>query len=200
MPHRRIELHLKADRQCAQQSPRRNPNLKVSSSYANQRLIRFFATEMRGNRFRNRTDSHTTVYSGMKEALASMQHLPNLPRSRNNGAARQLAVLTNKPVIPARLIVQALGLGPFFAQIYGGNSFPTKKPDPAGALQLLHELGTKPEDTAIVGDSHVDIETGRNAGLWTVGLTYGFAPHSLNDPAPDALLDTPHELAELFAT
>lgn len=150
--------------------------------------------------YREHKLDHTTVYSGIEEALASMQHPPNLPASRKNGAARRLAVLTNKPVKPARIIVQALGLGPFFAQVYGGNSFPTKKPDPAGAQQLLHELGAKPEETVMVGDSHVDIETGRNAGLWTVGLTYGFAPHSLNDPAPDALVDTPHELAELFAT
>jgi phosphoglycolate phosphatase len=157
--------------------------------------------------YREHKLDHTTVYSGIKDALSSMLHSPNgqsrsdqEPNDKNNGLFRQLAVLTNKPVIPARLIIQALGLGPFFAQVYGGNSFVTKKPDPAGAQQLLHELSAKPEETAIVGDSHVDIETGRNAGLWTVGLTYGFAPHTLNNPAPDVLVDTPHELAELFAT
>jgi phosphoglycolate phosphatase len=147
--------------------------------------------------YREHKLDHTTVYSGIEEALASMLNLPT-PHAGNDSASRRLAVLTNKPVKPARIIVQALGLGPFFAQVYGGNSFPTKKPDPAGAQHLLHELGAKPEETVMVGDSHVDIETGRNAGLWTVGLTYGFAPHSLNKPVPDALVDTPHELAELF--
>jgi len=107
-------------------------------------------------------------------------------------------VLTNKPVVPSRAIVEALGLGPFFTQIYGGNSFATKKPDPEGARQLLEESGVRPEETVIVGDSRVDVETGRNAGLWTVGVHYGFAPHTLKDNPPDVLVDEPHELAEVF--
>jgi phosphoglycolate phosphatase len=84
-------------------------------------------------------------------------------------------------------------------QIYGGNSFATKKPDPEGALKLVTEAGVRPEETVIVGDSHVDVETGINAGLWTVAVSYGFAPHTLNSNPPDVLLDAPHELAEVFA-
>jgi phosphoglycolate phosphatase len=148
--------------------------------------------------YREHKLDHTTVYGGIKEALAALQH-PGQPASKQNGKTRPLAVLTNKPVVPSRAIIEALGLAPFFIQIYGGNSFPTKKPDPQGARQLLHELGVPPEQTVIVGDSHVDIETGRNAGLWTVGVTYGFAPHTLHDPAPDVLLDTPAELAQVFS-
>jgi phosphoglycolate phosphatase len=90
-------------------------------------------------------------------------------------------------------------MGPLFTQIYGGNSFATKKPDPEGARKLLEETGANPAETVIVGDSHVDVETGRNAGLWTVGVTYGFAPHSLREIPPDVLVDTPDELAEVFA-
>jgi phosphoglycolate phosphatase len=109
-----------------------------------------------------------------------------------------MAVLTNKPVIPSRAIVEALGLGPFFTQIYGGNSFATKKPDPEGARKLLEESGVRPEQAVIVGDSHVDIETGRNAGLWTVGVSYGFAPHTLEGVMPDLSIDMPRELTEVF--
>jgi phosphoglycolate phosphatase len=109
-----------------------------------------------------------------------------------------MAVLSNKPVIPSRAIVEALGLGTFFMQIYGGNSFATKKPDPEGARKLLDEVGVRPEEAVIVGDSHVDVETGRNAGLWTVGVNYGFAPHSLQEASPDVLVDAPHELADVF--
>ena len=142
--------------------------------------------------YREHKLDHTTVYPGVQQALAAVQRTVN-------GTPRQLAVLSNKPVIPSRAIVEALGLSPFFAQIYGGNSFATKKPDPEGARKLLEEIGVRPEETAIVGDSHVDIETGRNAGLWTVGVSYGFAPHTLVEPPPDILIDTPHELAEVFA-
>src|ERR1700757_2892679 len=102
---------------------------------------------------------HTTVYPGVREALASIQQ-------SGNGVPRKIAVLTNKPVHASRAIIQALGLGQFFEQVYGGNSFATKKPDPEGARQLLSENGISPERTVIVGDSHTDIETGRNPGVW----------------------------------
>ena len=114
---------------------------------------------------------HTTVYAGIPEALGTIQNSAN-------GTPRKLAVLSNKPVIPSRAIVNALGLGRFFSQVYGGNSFTTKKPDPEGARKLLEEYGVQPQQAAIVGDSHVDISTGRNAGMVTIGVTYGFAPHT----------------------
>src|ERR1700686_4586954 len=109
--------------------------------------------------YREHKLDHTTVYGGITEALATIQ-------KSANGVPRKMAVLTNKPVIPSRAIVQALGLGSFFSQIYGGNSFATKKPEPEGALKLLEESGVQPEQAAIIGDSHVDVLTGRNAGLW----------------------------------
>jgi phosphoglycolate phosphatase len=162
--------------------------------------------------YREHKLDHTTVYAGIREALTAIQRsfheAPNRDRiedrkqDRNqnrNGVPRNLAVLSNKPVNPSRAIVEALGLGPFFTQIYGGNSFATKKPSPEGAQKLLEENGVRPEEAAIVGDSHIDIETGRNAGLWTVGVSYGFAPHTLQEHPPDVLVDTPHELAEVFA-
>jgi phosphoglycolate phosphatase len=107
--------------------------------------------------------------------------------------------LSNKPVVPSRAIVEALGLGEFFAQVYGGNSFSTKKPDPEGARKLLEECGARPEEAVMVGDSHVDIRTGANAGMYTVGVTYGFAPHTLEETSPDVMVDTPEEIAALFS-
>ena len=145
--------------------------------------------------YREHKLDHTTVYAGIPQALAAIQ---NSAGPSSNGSQRKLAVLSNKPVVPSRAIVDALGLGQFFSQIYGGNSFPTKKPDPEGARKLLEEYGVQPQHAAIVGDSHVDVDTGRNAGMVTVGVTYGFAPHTLVDDPPDVLVDHPSELAELF--
>jgi len=108
-------------------------------------------------------------------------------------------VLTNKPVIPSRAIIDALGLGRFFTQVYGGNSFATKKPDPEGARKLLQEFGVQAQHAAMVGDSHVDVSTGRNAGMVTVGVTYGFAPRTLRDTPPDVTVDHPSELATVLA-
>ena len=153
--------------------------------------------------YREHKLDHTTVYAGIHEALSAIQNSYQIPnghgRTESKGISRQMAVLTNKPVVPSRAIVEALGLGPFFAQVYGGNSFATKKPDPEGARKLLDEHGVRPEETTIVGDSHVDVETGRSAGLWTVGVSYGFAPHTLQASPSDVLVDKPHELAKVFA-
>jgi len=142
--------------------------------------------------YREHKLDHTTVYPGIAEALTAIQN-------SSNGTPRAMAVLSNKPVIPSRAIVEALGLGKFFSQIYGGNSFASKKPDPEGALKLLHEAGVRPEQAAMVGDSHVDVQTGQNAGLWTIGVTYGFATHTFEEYPPDILVDHPHEIAALFA-
>ena len=133
---------------------------------------------------------HTTVYDGIPEVLAAL--------ASSNGVQRQMAVLSNKPVNPSRLIVQALGLGDFFVSVYGGNSFTTKKPDPLGVLTILQETGVAADETLMIGDSSVDDLTGRNAGLWTCGVTYGFAPHSLEEAAPDVLVESPRELGELL--
>jgi len=154
--------------------------------------------------YREHKLDHTTVYAGILEALGVIQNSQQKNATGNHDqesdeAPRRLAVLSNKPVAPSRAIVAELGLGPFFTQIYGGNSFATKKPDPEGARKLLEEAGAHPEEAVIVGDSHVDVETGRNAGLWTVGVTYGFAPHTLQECPPDVLVDTPLELADVFA-
>jgi len=133
---------------------------------------------------------HTHVYDGVKEMLTAVRS--------SNGIRRQMTVLSNKPVVPSRAIVEALGLGEFFIHVYGGNSFPTKKPDPHGVQSILKETKTRPEETLIVGDSSIDVLTGRNAGLWTCGVTYGFAPHTLGIAPPDVAVDSPQELSQLF--
>ena len=135
---------------------------------------------------------HTHVYEGVTQALATL-------RQSRNGMPRQMAVLSNKPVHPSRAIVEALGLHEYFVSVYGGNSFATKKPDPLGARTILNETGSHPQETVIIGDSSHDVLTGRNAGLWTCGVTYGFAPHTLCEAPPDVVVDTPQELAKLFS-
>jgi phosphoglycolate phosphatase len=112
-----------------------------------------------------------------------------------------MSVLTNKPVRPAQAICEALGLAPHFLHIYGGNSFASKKPDPLGLRSLMDEAGAGPEETVMIGDSEVDVMTARNAGVWSVGCTFGLSPQSLTDTPPDVLVDSPHEwTAALNAT
>jgi phosphoglycolate phosphatase len=139
--------------------------------------------------YRKHKLDYTHVYPGIPEALKQIQ---------SNGTGRRMAVLSNKPVNPSRAIVDALGLADFFVKVYGGNSFDTKKPDPFGVKTLMKETGTPPANAMIVGDSSIDVLTGRNAGITTVGVTYGFAPHTLCEAPPDVLIETPQELGELF--
>ena len=134
---------------------------------------------------------HTTVYEGIPEVLARLAQ-------PSNGLQREMAVLSNKPVNPSRDIVHAMGLGDYFVSIYGGNSFPTKKPDPQGIRTILQETGIAAQETLMIGDSSIDVLTGQNSEVWTCGVTYGFAPHSLEGVPPDVLVESPRELGELL--
>ncbi len=135
-------------------------------------------------------DPDDEVYDGVMQSLESI-------RARYNGAAK-MAVLSNKPVGPSRAIVEALDLGKYFFQVYGGNSFHTKKPDPAGVEALLQEAGVGADQTVIIGDSDVDVVTGRNSGIYSIGVKYGLAPHTLAEAPPDVLVDEPIEVGRVF--
>jgi phosphoglycolate phosphatase len=133
--------------------------------------------------YREHMLDNTVTYPGVREALEALR-------------ARPLAVLTNKPVKFSRAILDGLGLAPYFRQVYGGNSFETKKPDPFGMNALLSEFRIEPRQAMLVGDSIVDIQTARNAGTWSAGVTYGLGSAKLDTLPPDILLDT---LADLPA-
>jgi phosphoglycolate phosphatase len=127
----------------------------------------------------------TYAYSGVLESLAALKELHDLPGS----PARAMAVLTNKPVRPARGICEGLGMASYFLHIYGGDSFPVKKPDPMGLRSLMEETGALPEETVMIGDSQVDVQTARNAGVWSVGCAFGFGPQNLMETPPDIVVD-----------
>ena len=128
---------------------------------------------------------NTAPYPGVAEALEKL-------------AGHKMAVLTNKPVIFSREMLTRLGFAPYFRYIYGGNSFPRKKPDPMGLNKLMEDLQTSPRETLMVGDSDTDILTGRNAGVLTCGVTYGFGAHTLEKVAPDLVIDDMRELPKLL--
>jgi phosphoglycolate phosphatase len=126
--------------------------------------------------YRARMLDTTRPYPGLNETLDALE-------------THTLAVLTNKPGDLSRAILDALGLGRRFARVYGGGDLPARKPDPAGLLRLMADTGRQRAATLMVGDSAIDVLTGRAAGVRTVGVTYGFAPDSLRTTPPDALID-----------
>ena len=143
------------------------------------------------NYYREHKLDQTYVYPGVFAALESMQ-------TSGAGEPRSMAVLTNKPIGPTEAICAALGLSPFFFRVYGANSFSTKKPDPEGISALIQEAGVTPQETLMIGDSDVDVLTARNAGAWSMGCSFGLAPHTLEDTPPDCLADSPSDWPLIF--
>jgi len=135
--------------------------------------------------YRDHMLDHTAPYPGVAEALEKL-------------ASHKMAVLTNKPVIFSREMLTRLEFASHFAYIYGGNSFPQKKPDPVGLHKLMQDLQISARETLMVGDSDTDVLTGRNAGVWTCGVTYGFGAHTLQRVTPDLVIDDLRELPPLL--
>jgi phosphoglycolate phosphatase len=129
----------------------------------------------------------TELYPGVRESL-----------ERLHTAGHSLAVLTNKPVRISRFILDHFDLSRFLARTFGGNSFEQKKPHPIGIDTLRAQLNALREDTWMVGDSSVDIQTARNAGVQACGVTWGFQPETLTQFPPDILVDRIEDFANRF--
>ncbi|HZD48197.1 MAG TPA: HAD-IA family hydrolase [Silvibacterium sp.] len=138
--------------------------------------------------YRDHKLDHTYVYPGAFESLEALRAMPD-------GSPRSMAVLTNKPINPSRAICDALGLSPYFFQIYGGNSFASKKPDPEGLNRLIGEARTAPRETLMIGDSDNDVLTARRAGAWVIGCRFGLSSHTLENIPSDCMVDTASEWA-----
>lgn len=104
---------------------------------------------------------NTTLYGGVEEALA---HL------RNGG--HPLGICTNKPLAPCNAVLGHLGLAHFFETVWGGDSLPVHKPDPAPLHAAFSALGEGP--CIYVGDSEVDAQTAVSAGVPFLLYTEGY--------------------------
>jgi phosphoglycolate phosphatase len=127
---------------------------------------------------------NTALYPGVRETLDKLGDC-------------KLAVLTNKPIHFSCAMLDGLGIYRHFTVVYGGNSFDYKKPDPVGIYQILSDTKGQRDKTWMIGDSAVDVLTGRNAGVTTCGVTYGYATETFKDAQPDFLIDTFPELEGL---
>ncbi|HKZ52323.1 MAG TPA: HAD-IA family hydrolase [Candidatus Acidoferrales bacterium] len=134
--------------------------------------------------YREHMLDNTVAYPGVREGLAELA-----------AAGRILTVLTNKPERFSRRILEGLGLADFFLQVYGGNSFERKKPDPIGIETILRETGEEKDRALMVGDSEIDILTARNAGIRVCGVNYGLGSHLLDEYPPDLRVDSLTELS-----
>jgi phosphoglycolate phosphatase len=125
----------------------------------------------------------TRLYPGTEDALSRLHD-------------RRLAVLTNKPGDMSRAILEGLGVADRFFRIYGAGDIDARKPDPAGLRRIAEEAGVDAAEAVMVGDSGIDVRTGRAAGAFTAGVTYGFDADSFRADPPDILVRSLTELAD----
>jgi phosphoglycolate phosphatase len=134
--------------------------------------------------YRRRLLDTTRLYPGMAEALDAL-------------SGHSLAVLTNKPGVLSRTLLEGLDVAPRFARIWGGDDVPAPKPDPAGLRRLMEELGFPALETWMVGDSPIDVRAARAAGVRVAGVAWGLDPEGLRRARPDRLLNRPADLGLL---
>ncbi|MFI5395919.1 MAG: HAD family hydrolase [Candidatus Binatia bacterium] len=129
---------------------------------------------------------HTQLYPGIAKMLSALaQH----------GAG--LSVLSNKPEAMSRTILDGLGILSLFAVVLGGDSFPARKPDPAGLTYLRTLIGTAPERLLVVGDSRIDLDTARAGGIDFCGVAWGFGLAGLRATGAERTIEEPAQLLAL---
>ena len=122
-------------------------------------------------------------YPGVPETLATL---------RRRGY--RTAICTNKPQQATLAVMQGLDLLPLFDGVAGGDRFPVRKPHPGHLLQLIAELGARPEASAMIGDNENDAAAARSAAVPLVLVRYGYARVEPESLMADALLDHFSEL------
>ncbi|WP_201351916.1 phosphoglycolate phosphatase [Hydrogenimonas urashimensis] len=138
--------------------------------------------------YRERICERTLLYPDVRETLKSL---------KKRGFT--MAVVTNKPSLFVKPILEKLAIAEFFALTLGGDDLPRKKPDPMPLLSACERLETRVEETVMVGDSSNDIVAAKRAGMQSVGVTYGYNyGEEIAKQHPDAVVERFGEIAELF--
>jgi phosphoglycolate phosphatase len=132
--------------------------------------------------------AQTRLYAGVPETL---------DRLRQRGL--ELALCTNKATFLTHVILERLGLRQYFSPVIGGDSFPYRKPDPRVLLHVLDGSGRAPGEAILVGDSEVDAEAARSAGMPFVLMTLGYRRGPLASIPYDAAIEDIRNLPELVA-
>jgi phosphoglycolate phosphatase len=130
---------------------------------------------------------HTQPYPGMGELVRSL-----------SSQGVRCAVLTNKPEQLSRKILGGLGLLDALVTVVGGDTFPERKPHPRGVEHVLERCAADRSRAVLVGDSAVDVETARAAGIAMCGVLWGFDPEGLRAPTLELVAADAAELARII--
>lgn len=146
------------------------------------------------------------VYAMYKELFADgctyhVKSFPGLPEVLNQVKERGIliAVCTNKAHENAIRVVETIYGEGFFDMIAGHCDAYPKKPDPASALLIARKLDVPISNIVYVGDTNTDMYTGKNAGMYTVGVTWGFRDREeLESTGADVIIDRPEQLLDVI--
>lgn len=109
-----------------------------------------------------------------------------------------LAVLSNKPHKQAVEVVEELFGSELFTMIQGQSSDFERKPSPEGAFFIARSLGVEPAECVYVGDTDTDMKTGKSAGMYTVGVLWGFrSRQELEENNADEIIERPRRLLKI---
>ena len=145
------------------------------------------AYDMYMEEFKTGCTYHVAAYPEMDRTLEDL---------REYGV--QLAICTNKEQSYAEFVIEKIYGKNVFHYILGRGSGYAIKPDPEGALHIAEELGMTPEECMYVGDTSPDMKAGLAAGMYTVGVTWGFRTREdLMKLNPDRIIDHPRELLDI---
>lgn len=127
--------------------------------------------------YRKRIAERTRPYPGIVSLVAGLRRRGDI-----------VCVCTNKPEEMARLLLTALGMPVLFDGLVGGDSLPTKKPDPAMVHHLLAGFDTDPATAVLIGDSAADVGAAAAAGIQSIGVTWGYGDVTGADVVVDDVL------------
>ncbi len=149
--------------------------------------------------------SLTKFLEAYRKSYAERWHLskpfPKIPALLDELQDRHiaLAVVSNKPDPFTQQCVKQLFPRWQWEGVAGQMDGVPRKPDPVGALQIASQLGIPPHACWFVGDSDVDMQTGVNAKMNVVGVTWGFRPEDeLRDAGAQHIIASPEELIPLI--
>ena len=131
---------------------------------------------------------HSVLYPGVIAGLEDMK-----------AQGLRLACVTNKPLAFATPLLAQKGLAPYFELLYGGDSFPRKKPDPMPLLQVCRDFAVRPDEVVAIGDSSNDAEAARAAGCFVLAVPYGYNHgRAIHETDSDGIVDTLLKAAQLI--
>jgi len=133
--------------------------------------------------YRDHLLDHAAVYPGLRAVLDTLA-----------GEGAVFSVLTNKPEDMSAKILAGLDLEALCPRLIGGDTLPVRKPDPTGLRQLIAAAGVEAAATLMVGDSSIDVATGRNAAVATCAVLWGFNGPAVRGQGAGAEIAAPDEL------